>query len=187
MNVMATLPALSSADWQQADTMGLTGEQFQQWKNDPARFDFAFGRFKGPDGKYSIPAGQQANYTGFVPTTGAQGRLGLTDELYNEFALRPSSFMNRYGSYLDKETGRYSIPQNLPGGASPAAATASSAPATNPGAGGAGAFQWGQYNTEPGYWGLPKMAGTAPAAQPPVNALQKFKDTNYFGLKNFGA
>jgi hypothetical protein len=171
---------LTEAEWTQSRQMGLTEDQFQDWKSDPARFDYNFGQFKDASGKYVIPSNAQAR-SGYIPTEGYQGRLGLNDDQYAEFALNPNRFSAQFGQYRDT-TGKYNIPVLQT--QSPAAGAVGSPTA----GGGGGGFSWGQSNPELGYWGLPKMA-TAPAAQPPSadDAAKNFRNTNYFGLKNYGA
>lgn len=167
---------MSEADWTQSRQMGLTREQYQQWKEDPARFDYSFGQYKDPSGRYLIPSNATAR-TDYVPTEGYQGRLGLNDQQYSEFAMRPTQFAAQFGQYRDA-TGKYNIPvtQQPSAGVN----TPGAAPVAN-----AGGFQWGQQNTEPGYWGLPKLATTSPNTQ--TDPLKRFQETNYFGLKNYGA
>jgi hypothetical protein len=140
----------------------------------------------------SVPPGEQARME----------QLGLTPTQYFQWRANPTWFEQRYAQYRG-EGGRYNIPppkpQQLPGTdqwvlpgsmrsenfETRVAAPGTQAPANTPRAGTpGGAFSWGQQNPELGYWGLPKM-GAVDGMK--TDQMQNFKNTNYFGLKNYGA
>jgi hypothetical protein len=150
---------------------------------------------------------------GFINTSGPSvppgerermEQLGLTPTQYFQWRANPTWFEQRYAQYRG-EGGKYNIPppkpQLLPGTdqwampgsmrtdtfdhrVAPPPEDVMPGSEVKPGGAAGGGFSWGQQNPELGYWGLPKLGSTDGMK---ADTLKNFKNTNYFGLKNYGA